>query len=180
MRGNRLLVAAAMVVVAVLGPAAAASAHGDGDPHQIAAGSTGNFEISVWGEEAAGTNVVPVLVRVDATTAATPAEVRIASIGSDGEGVTSVATPSNVDGFWAATITAQRDIETPVILTVTTADGAQQTLDFTFEMTRSSLVMKILVAAGLAQCAAFATWMWGRRWRALGRPMAGLPAASKT
>lgn len=176
MRGHRTIISAAVVIVAVLGPATAAWAHGDGDNHRIALGQAGPFEVAVWADGADGTSRVPVLVGITGDTAVTA--VTVASVTADGDTVASVATPSAAPGFWSATITADLNVETPVVVRVTDDGGHERSMAFGYTLPASSLLEKVIVMVALAHGAACATWLWGRRHRALRRRTVEQPAVA--
>lgn len=167
MRGLRTIILAAVVIAAVLGPASAAWAHGDGDNHRIALGQAGPFEVAVWADGADGTSRVPVLVGVTGGT--TIAAVAVESVTANGDTVVSIATPSTTPGFWSATISADINVETPVVVRVTDEAGQDRALAFGYTRPASSLLEKLIVMVALAHGAACATWLWGRRHRALKR-----------
>ncbi len=176
MRGHRTIILTAVVIAAVLGPASAAWAHGDGDNHRIALGQAGPLEVAVWADGADGTSRVPVLVGVTGDTAVT--SVAVESVTADGDTVVSTATPSSSPGFWSATITADINVETPVVVRVTDAAGQERAMAFGYTLPASSLLKKLIVMIALAHGAACATWLWGRRHRALRRRTVEQPAVA--
>jgi hypothetical protein len=177
MRGHRTIILAAVVIAAVLGPASAAWAHGDGDNHRIALGQAGPFEVAVWADGADGTSRVPVLVGV--TGATDIARVAVESVNAAGATVVSVATPSATPDFWSATISADLNVETPVVVRVTDETGRERALAFGYTLPASSLLKKLIVMVALAHGAACATWLWGRRHRALRRRTVEQPAVAR-
>jgi hypothetical protein len=170
MRGQRTFILAAVTLAAVLGPASAALAHGDGDNHRIALGTAGGVEVSVWADGADGTSRVPVLIGVGGDDE--PQSVTVHSTTAEGAAVVSEATPSTAPGFWSATITADINVETPVVVTVTDFTGRERAMAFTYILPSSSLLKKVIVMLAMAHGAACATWLWGRRRRVFGRPAA--------
>lgn len=176
MRGHRTTILAAVVFAAVLGPASAALAHGDGDNHRIALGQAGPFEVAVWADGADATSRVPVLVAI--TSDITVGAVAVESMTADGDTVVSVAVPSTIAGFWRATITADLNVETPVVVRVTDTAGHERAMTFGYTLAASSLLEKIIVMIALAHGAACATWLWGRRHRALRRRTVEQPAVA--
>ena len=167
MRGQRTFILAAVTLAAVLGPASAALAHGDGDNHRIALGTADGLEISVWADGADGTSRVPVLIGIDD---GAPTSVTVHSSTADGATIVSEATQSTAPGFWSATISADINVATPVVVIVTDATGRERAMAFSYTLPSSSLLKKVIVMLALAHGAACATWLWGRRRRVFGRP----------
>ncbi len=103
----------------------------------------------------------------------------VESVSADGRAVVSAATPSTAPGFWSAAITADLNVETPVVVRVTDEAGQERAMAFGYTLLASSLLKRLIVMIALAHGAACATWLWGRRHRALRRRTVEQPAVAR-
>lgn len=177
---RKTVLVGALSAAFVVGAAPSALAHGnEHDVHRVAAGAAGGFDVSVWTADAPAENgELPFTVSVASKTVGEgPDQVRVTATTADGV-VTSFDAES-VDGTdqWLATIPTSGSQPTSVVLTVVDG-GAESELGFVYTAPGSTWWMKLIIVAALAHGAVCATWLYGRRHRALRRPGAALAATA--